>query len=249
MRKFSLFLTQFVFLFSLSCGKASESSLPSIYNGSIDTEHDSVGLLVLDGKLWCSASLIGQKTALSAAHCFEKKTHQPNDLYLRFNNVDVKVLEVIIHPRYGDWFGRVTHDVAVLKLENIINIPIIPLASKAPIPGETAILVGFGYTDAKLKESMDGTKRTGRSIVGKVESNRVFFPEPKDEGMSQTCKGDSGAPIFSFHDEQKTQIAIVSGSMDGKASKTCQIESYGARIDAYIEWIIETAEGDAVIAD
>jgi secreted trypsin-like serine protease len=225
-------------LFGCGSGQPLESE-SSIYQGKATTEHASVGLLMRDGKMWCSATLIGPELALSAGHCFEGKSDKPAALFLEFNQgaIRTQVTEVVVHPQYSDWFGRVTYDFALLKLASKPGLPPIKLASTAPVKGEAVLFVGYGYTDSKAKESFDGTKRLGTNIVGKVEDKKLFFPKPQDEQTAQVCRGDSGGPVFATRQGVLELIGVVSGSMEGAASKTCRIESYAARVDVFVDWL------------
>ncbi|HET9239261.1 MAG TPA: trypsin-like serine protease [Oligoflexus sp.] len=222
------------------CGSASPSdSQQKIYQGKITSDYAAVGLLVRDGKLWCSATLIGPELVLSAGHCFEGKSEKPASLFIEFNggSIRTQVTDVIVHPQYSDWFGRVTQDFALLKLASSPGIAPIKLASQAPVKGEAVTFVGYGYTDSLAKDSFDGTKRMGSNQVGTVEAKKLFFPKPQDDKTSQVCRGDSGGPVFATRQGELELIGVVSGSTEGAASKTCRIEAYAARVDAFLSWI------------
>lgn len=222
------------------CGQdTTESSRTSIYQGVEDSGHEAVGLLIRNGKKWCSATLVAPKIALSAGHCFEGKSEKPESLVIQFNggSLSSRISSVVVHPKYSDWFGRVTNDLAVLYLDDAPSIAPIAVASSVPTKGESVLLVGYGYKDALDLASFDGTKRTGTNVIGSVEEKKIFFPKPTDLATSQVCKGDSGGPIFATRGDRLELIGIVSGSADPRSSKTCQVEAYGARIDAYQDWL------------
>lgn len=226
--------------FLFGCGTSSEPKAEtSIYQGKATSDYASVGLLIRDGKMWCSATLIGPELALSAGHCFEGKSEKPAALFLEFNQgaIRTQVTEVIVHPQYSDWFGRVAQDFALLKLASKPGLAPIKLAHAAPVKGEPVLFVGYGYTDSLAKDSFDGTKRMGSNIVGTVEAKKLFFPKPKDETTSQVCRGDSGGPVFATRQGELELIGVVSGSTEGAASKTCRIEAYAARVDAFVDWL------------
>jgi V8-like Glu-specific endopeptidase len=224
----------------ISCGTATPSdSGQKIYQGKITSDYAAVGLLVRNDKLWCTATLIGPELALSAGHCFEGKSETPASLFIEFNQgaIRTQVTDVIVHPQYSEWFGRVTQDFALLKLASRPGLTPVKLASQAPVKGETVTFVGYGYTDSLAKDSFDGTKRMGTNQVGTVEAKKLFFPKPKDESTSQVCRGDSGGPVFATRQGELELIGVVSGSTEGAASKTCRIEAYAARVDAFLSWI------------
>lgn len=228
------------FSFTPACTKTQQSEL-NIYNPSIDNERDAVGHLISNGRLWCSATLIEEKTLLSAGHCFEGRSQTPDDLYINFNfgEEKIKVLEVIVHPQYSEWLGKITNDVAVLKLEEASNIRPETLSQEAPEIGRPVLFVGYGKTDAKLQDSINGTRRRGTNVLERVERLKIHFPKPQNSSMSQVCKGDSGGPVFAEGRNGSVQIGIVSGSLDRAAKRTCNVTSYAARVDAYYDWIMD----------
>ncbi|MES2745938.1 MAG: trypsin-like serine protease [Bdellovibrionota bacterium] len=236
---------------TLACGSVeSTKSQTSIYQGVEDNGNEAVGLLIKDGLKWCSATLVAPGVALSAAHCFDGESSRPADLRIQFNggSTAAQVTEVISHPRYSDWFGRVSNDVAVLKLDQSLSLKPIALAKSAPTSGEPVLVVGYGYADAQDVASFNGTKRKGNNVVGKVEKLKIFLPKPKDESTAQVCKGDSGGPIFATRNGQLELIGVVSGSNDTISAKTCLVESYGARVDAFGEWLWPLVYGESLPA-
>ncbi len=233
---------------AMACGSVdSAKSQSSIYQGVEDSGNEAVGLLIRDGLKWCSATLVAPNVALSAAHCFNGESSRPADLRIQFNggSTSAQVTEVISHPDYSDWFGRVSNDVAVLKLDQSLSVKPIALATSKPTAGESVLVVGYGYADALDVASFNGTKRKGNNVVGKVEKLKIFLPKPKDESIAQVCKGDSGGPMFGTRNGQLELIGIVSGSNDTISAKTCLIESYGARVDAFQEWLWPLVYGEA----
>lgn len=228
----------------VGCGSDhAQDSAPSIYQGQITTDYASVGLLIRDDKLWCSATLIAPQFALSAGHCFEGKSEKPASLFIEFKNraIRTQVSEVVVHPQYSEWFGRVTNDFALLKLTEEPGVPAMNMAISPPTKGEPVLFVGHGYTDSLAKDSFDGTKRMGTNVVGTIEAKKLFFPKPADEKTSQVCRGDSGGPVFATRQGRLELIGVVSGSTEGASNKTCRVESYAARVDAFLSWIQTTA--------
>lgn len=224
----------------IACGTgAPGDSEQKIYQGKITSDYSAVGLLVRNDKLWCTATLIGPELALSAGHCFEGKSEKPASLFIEFNQgaIRTQVTDVIVHPQYSEWFGRVTQDFALLKLASQPGLTPVKLATEAPVKGEAVTFVGYGYTDSLAKDSFDGTKRMGTNQVGTVEAKKLFFPKPKDDLTAQVCRGDSGGPVFATRQGELELIGVVSGSTEGAASKTCRIEAYAARVDAFLSWI------------
>ena len=225
---------------SQACSKGETSKL-NIYNGQLDSQRDAVGILVLDGQLWCTATLIEEKTLLSAGHCFQGKYRKPKEIYVNFRSgrEKIAVSEIIVHPQYSEWLGKVDNDVAVLKLERASSITPEELAMDAPEINSEVLFVGYGRTDTPQKSSHNGTRRRGNNLINKIERNKIHFPRPGSSSMSQVCKGDSGGPVFAESDMGLVQVGIVSGSTDKASRKTCNVTAYAARVDFFYDWIMD----------
>lgn len=230
------------------CG-ADDSDTPlgmqqqSIYRGQSDTSHSAVGQIIKQGKLWCTATRVGKLNVLTAGHCFQDNL-KPIDYSVRFATEDIPVVRIQTHPKYRENFrGRVYQDATLLTLAHEPSVPISPIASTLPAVGTAVTLVGYGYTDMTDRTTI-GTRRFAMTEIGRVEDSCMFFPKPTNPAYGQTCGGDSGGPAFVDIQGTEVQIGVTSGSLDGAARRSCNIESYSARLDQFLPWLLEASAGD-----
>jgi hypothetical protein len=105
-----------------------------ITGGTADTEHVAVVALVRgDGLPWCSGSVIGEHTVLTAGHCVD--TLQPDDRLQVFfgdsiaaGGTLVAVSDTAIHPDFDR--AVLAHDLALLTLREAAPVPLLPLDAR-----------------------------------------------------------------------------------------------------------------------
>lgn len=258
------------------CGaKRSESALggaaPSIINGvpveAVDPlAASTVSLYVQttaagDVEVLCTGSIIGDKTILSAGHCFADVAQEVGikieDLipYIRVgfgvevvkNLSDARVqfaeLEsVTVHPDYKiggymDAFdGTAFYDMSVLRLKNSIpaGARIVPLLRDAPSLAKDAALtlVGFGLT-ATTPNPINATHMNKVGVkIDNAAINPVQFTYLTIDGHS-ACNGDSGGPAYYVDAQGTTYLAGVTSWGDRECS---QIGAYTS-VPAMVSWV------------
>jgi len=191
-----------------------EAQASRIVNGVSAFDFPEVGMLVRPAEPdqavnWCSGTLIGCRTFLTAAHCVcdgapstcrpgEPGEPDPNNYAVFFPQAGFFPVEsVIIHPKYG----RTTGDVAVLRLVAPVTA-IRPRAINAvisPPPGSTATIVGYGRS-GDTGEHDYGLKRKGQIVTRDDVIPSLVCWSFADPGLpgedSGICNGDSGGPIL-----------------------------------------------------
>lgn len=203
---------------------------------------------------WCSGTLIGCSTFLTAAHCFDDNIETPNmDSAPDPNNYKVffqsggvyDVQEIHLHNSYN--FPDA--DVAVLKLARPVEgiVPLQVNQTEKPPSGTEGIIVGFGRTGGFNQDY--GIKRIGAvktsSCTGGFSNSTLvcwdFDSQISIPGEdSNTCEGDSGGGLYVGDD------LIVAGVTSGGIRSSCQAgdHSYDANVFRFKSWIETVSAGD-----
>lgn len=216
-----IILTVTMCISSLACGgiigeptPAYESTCSSITQGSVDTGHPEVGMLLSDIG-GCSATLISRDAVLTARHCVQlngKHTFILDD-GRRFGS-----FRVIQHPR---------HDIALVMLDipdgvPSEDLPIARLSSTPPELGQAITIVGYGDNDDGYGW---GTKRSGINTISELNQAHEF----SFVGHCGLCNGDSGGPSYN----------AVGEVIGVHSTGTCGDHSTDVRVDVHLQWILE----------
>ncbi len=240
---------------------------PRIVNGTLTSSYPTTGALLTPGNastgsLYCSGTLIGCQTFLTAAHCVCdtvgancQGTHAPNPaafiVFLQHAGF-FAVSSITVRSDFDFPVG----DVAVIKLAQPVT-GIAPTAidtTGAPVSGTTGMIAGFGRSGGGGLNADYGLKRVGKVITATCAPNPSDatsvcwnFAEPQGAPgtNSNTCNGDSGGPLFiDFGAGDR-----LAGSTSGGTSNTClpNDHSYDANIFTYASWI--QTQGGADLAN
>jgi secreted trypsin-like serine protease len=211
----------------------------------------------------CSGTLITSDTVLTAGHCKDcskRDRFVPTRVFFG-KKVDVKgevfdVDEIIRHPEYNTKTDA--NDLMILVLKKKVPSKIAkprPLATTKLIDRATKVrLVGFGSND-ELAHSGYGIKRqaevaiASNSCQGCVDGKRDAryygcFPglelvAGRPALMRDTCKGDSGGPVYVYDGRKKWLLACVTSraTRDPRKTTICGDGGIYARVDKYCDWI------------
>jgi hypothetical protein len=230
MRRYSLWL---VCLSLCSCGgelsKTSSLSSP-ITDGEEHGGHPAVGKL-RGGRGLCTATLVGAKTVLTAAHCVKLGNEHTFETGSE-SYVSRAKDAIVVHE---DWDPDPTklslHDIALVLLETAPAIT--PRAVNADpgaiVEGLPLTLVGYGKTGTNTPGI--GTKRIATNTVDQVESTRFRF-SGTGNGQGGTCLGDSGGPALATINGEEVVVGVTS-----VGSEECGVYTWEARVDAYVDWL------------
>jgi hypothetical protein len=214
-----------------------DSSQDDIVNGKVDSGHSSVGKLYESGQGICTATLIGSKTVLCAAHCIEKSASAYSFVV---GGKTYPAASVTVHP---GWDGSVSNgeginDLSVIILKSAPSVTPSAIATSSPKVGTNLTLVGFGVTSENGQDY--GTKRVTYNTIDKVASTKIYWTPAN--GVGTTCYGDSGGPAFATINGDEVQVGITSGG-----ESPCETGySWDTNVGLFASWISSVANGDVV---
>lgn len=172
------------------------------------------------GNTVCSATLIGSRSLVTAAHCVDparqagaaavtvKAVMKPNDAALMGSDL-LTVTDIRLHPSWTAAATSATYDIAMVLLALVP--PVAPRAiNRAPLTGfvgQPVKLVGYGRTDPG-NASSSGTRRLANATVTMLDANSFDFGAAGTLGI---CSGDSGgAALHTFPDQVERLIGVHS---------------------------------------
>lgn len=211
----------------------------SIVDGETDRGHPAVGVLA-SGSSRCSATLVGRKTVLTAAHCIQS-TAVEFALCAGSSECDTTSAEtygsalVMMHPAYAG--GAQTHDLALIVLERaVVDVDPVSVGTEAPEVGQAITIVGFGAPGF-------GTRRVGTNTIAAVAKTQFQF-----NGSSGVDHGDSGGPTFVAPAGQDVQIGVHSTKGLRSGSGGVVVIGTDTRVDAFLSWVLDVSAGDVALA-
>lgn len=234
-----------------------EAPPPPIVNGERTTDFLQVGAIMAysddyGGYSFCSATLIHEKWAITAAHCLEAASEYASygsDIYFVMGDnlysdggiydYDVAV-DWILHPEYGGTNGYIQYDIGVMELETgFPDIEPIALNEAPPEEDWSGVVfdyVGWGVTADNQQDS--GVKRT--AAIPYYDADEQFIYAYDSD--SNLCSGDSGGAGLLPLEDGTYAIAGVNSFVFGVQSSqtSCVGGGSGAtRIDSNFAWIRE----------
>jgi hypothetical protein len=231
-----------------SCGQLEEPQADGvgqvsqqIVGGTVTMGDPAVVALVVrygSGYLsYCTGSLVGPKTVLTAAHCIYAQGNAAAYFvaFGTYSSSPTSVVRVVGQVRHPMYTGQ-ANDFGVLQLERpVVTVPVLRM-NDAPMTNVLLGLpvrhTGFGVTDGRTQGG-GGTKREVSAPLRRI-GNSSF--ESGSTGK-QTCQGDSGGPGFlTFPGETSERLVGVVSYGD----ETCQQFGVDMRVDTQISWIRQT---------
>lgn len=205
-----------------------------------------------DGFGNCTATIVGERVILTAAHCVGDKQSGRIDI----NGKDVEI-DCRRSPRYS---SRITHrykgwdDFALCRVAEPISKDARPdgielkyesvnTDTKELRIDQTLKLVGFGCTYENSSERDFGSLYEGTASVELVPSNqRGVGPHrfTRTFGDAAGCYGDSGGGVYSENHDLRTRAIVGVAAQRPKSNKTL-ISTTSTH--SFVQWAIKWAKG------
>jgi len=224
-----------------------------IVNGVKTGSYPTVGALIKKAAgghfgSWCSGTLIGSETFLTAAHCVEDDLDE-SSYRVFFQHGGVYELDEI--TMHGEYPGKSDADLAIIQLKAPVTgvEPTAINAADAVPTGAEGVIVGFGRSGGMNTDY--GIKREGRvrtAACDDVGARLVCWNFDAPIGLagedSNTCNADSGGPLF-IHPTAAGPW-LVAGATSAGSRNDCLAgdHSWDAEVFRFAQWIRDEAGAD-----
>jgi secreted trypsin-like serine protease len=198
---------------------------------------------------FCTGTLLARDLVLTAGHCVAPPATY-RVLTPGMTPPGQAVRSISVHPRYSasDYAaGRVTADVALIKLNEPLPNEFVPaaLAATRPVkPGDRFVIAGYGFAQ-RNSDTGAGIQRAAALIATGRPGNlqiRLVDPGTRDQraGLG-ACTGDSGGPAFVENAGAFAVIGVISWSTGPANSEGCGGLTGITPLSLHRAWIVDTA--------
>jgi V8-like Glu-specific endopeptidase len=201
----------------------------------------------------CSGSVIAEDVVLTAAHCVDEVVI-PFDVRIIYGQESLNAAEVIIHENYstaaphiryteGNYYRFSSADIALLKFDEMIPLPTLPIGNPPEVRGELMTVVGYGNNE----NLSSGVRRNGqvefiatsatylsnKETVDLSDGSILIDPGPTNQTV---CGGDSGGALI----YQDRLVGVTSGGVINYGDGNQCVRSRNANFisaPAHLSWI------------
>jgi len=205
----------------------------------------------------CTGTAIARDLVLTGGHCVAPAASY-RVLLADKKPPGLEVKNIVIHPRYSpkDYAsGRVTADVALIKLASPLphEVQPAPLATPTPVaPGDRFVIAGYGTTAYGTENGIGSPRAAALIATGKPGNLQIRLVDPAGGGERAGlggCTGDSGGPAFVEKNGQFAVIGVISWSTGPRLSEGCGGMTGITPLSLYRSWVIDAAtkSGSALV--
>lgn len=216
------------------------SSSQAIYGGTVDNGDPAVfgiRLVWQNQEAACTATLIGSRTLLTAAHCAEDNPTiyaiNTTSLYSNNDSDYIEVTEARVNPGWKGSPGENAHDLALLLLSKTVTVT--PkqwnMAPGNLAEGMNVRMVGYG----QVENGQAGTKKQTAQTIYDLTTHLLHFDQSNGHGV---CSGDSGGPVFATGADGVERVVGVASYVSGAGDPCAQSGSH-TRVDSEAAWITQ----------
>jgi len=196
----------------------------------------------------CTGTALARDLVLTAGHCVAPAATY-RVLTPEVQPPGIAIRSIAVHPRYSpkDYAsGRVTADVALIKLEAPLPADVVP-ATLAPSiavkPGDRFVIAGFGITAAGSDKGIGVPRAATLIVTGRPGNLQIRLVDPATRGERSglgACTGDSGGPALVERGGSYAVIGVVSWSTGPGGAEGCGGLTGVTPLALYRGWIEET---------
>ncbi|MGQ0506404.1 MAG: S1 family peptidase [Myxococcaceae bacterium] len=236
-------------LFALlwACGPVEDDAEIAFYEtsqeivGGVTDEGDpAVVAFAESGSAFCTGTLIGKMTVLTAAHCMAGLQANAPHSVLFGTRTSAPTKSVVVSQYFGDprYNGNNPgYDVGVLRLATAVTdvtpVPMNPTPLTQADIGKMLRHVGYGITNAQTQAGF-GTKR---QVTFPIRVVNALELESGATGK-QTCSGDSGGPAL-MATGSTTEERVIGITSYG--DENCTQTGFDTRTDTVQDYVRTTA--------
>lgn len=161
------------------------------------------------GKSFCTATLIYEKIAVTAAHCIDDKETLIGYGQTVKSNKLIKVISKKVHPKWNGTIANESgdYDIALIKLaEDPMGHKPVEMTTQAR-PNMSAMVVGYGITKTRLNNNTGVLRYADTKITSLLPKTKHIYVW---DNKSNSAAGDSGGPLFIYRGNELLLAGVVS---------------------------------------
>jgi hypothetical protein len=196
----------------------------------------AVGAITYYGDEYCTGTLIGPRTVVTAAHCVDGVSPSQLEFVIGSNiaapEAVLTVKSAQTHPSWSS--SALRNDIGLITLA--ADAPVAPLPvlthMDASWIGTQLFFVGYGVTNGQTQAGA-GVKRAVWMGISEVDGTTFRYDDPG----KNTCSGDSGGPAFYRDPSGAYYVAGITSYGDWY----CTEYGVDTRVDAFLDFLGQTS--------